>query len=535
VILRDYQEEAVAAVAAELRDGGRRMLVCLPTGAGKTAVLGELAVRWDGPVRVLSHLHALTTQTRVALEAQLQEAVGRWEAALSQTTRVTVVSVPTAVRRPPPVPERPTLYLYDEAHHATARGARRLLATLRPDDALVGVTATPCRGDGVALGTVFDRIVYRRAIRELVERGWLVDVAGYRVPTGVDLRSLPARDGDYAPAALAAALDAARPRDVLAADALCRYGRLGRPAALFAADRAHAERLRDACDEGGVPCALVLGDRRDRDAELAAFVGGHVSAVASCACLLEGWDHPPLETLVLARPTRSPLLAAQMLGRGLRPAPGKERLVAVDLVDLSSGGVDLPTVLGLPPGLDLQGRPAAEAVAAVEEVLLRNPLADMRDVRLDEVAGRVTSFDLAALEAKPPRGAGLRWVATSAGGWFLRLFAGQDEAGRLRASGERLELAEDLLGRWAVRLRRRRTTEEVAEHATLRDAVLAAEGWVATHRPDTRAIQRRHAPWTRLEPTPGQRQLLASLGASATPETRGQASTAIDLLQEADG
>jgi ATP-dependent helicase IRC3 len=199
--LRAYQREAIDAVIAARRRGVRRMLVCLPTGAGKTVIFSHLARLATKQVLVLAHREELLAQAVDKLSRVLEERVVGLERGTSRApadAKVLVASVRSlhAERIGHVLGGRDLgLIVYDECHHAPAEDNMRVLRTIgafEPDwpGTLLGFTATTARGDGQGLDTVFERIVYSRTLPELIDAGFLAPLKGYRVATAADLTRL---------------------------------------------------------------------------------------------------------------------------------------------------------------------------------------------------------------------------------------------------------------------------------------------------------------------------------------------------------
>jgi superfamily II DNA or RNA helicase len=342
--LRDYQEEAVQTVIDEARQGVRRQLVVLPTGAGKTIVAAALSVKASGRVLMLVHRDELVQQS-VEKFGYIwpEQSIGVVKAERDEhDRRVVVASVQTLQhkrRRDRLDKDEFSLVIVDEAHHSPAASYRQTLEDLGflPDPSagrlLLGITATPMRGDGIGLKGVFEKIVYRRSISDLVRAGYLADVKGIRVRTTVDLRKVRTVRGDFQAKDLSLAVDTPR-RNEMIVDAYRKHGE-GRRAVAFTVDIAHAQHIAEAFREGGFRADWVSGElpieaRRER---LRRLREGEIDVLANCQVLTEGWDEPSISCLIMARPTKSTGLYIQMAGRGLRPYPGKDYCLVMDVTD----------------------------------------------------------------------------------------------------------------------------------------------------------------------------------------------------------
>lgn len=347
VRLRDYQEEALAAVREGVARGSWSQLLVLPTGSGKTVIFGALAserVQVGQRVLVLVHRDELLGQTvdkLLLVDPSLEGRIGVAGAGAVQNpyAPVLVGMVQTLARRLELVADGGFgLVVVDEAHHAVARQWRQVLAVARagrPGCLLVGVTATPNRLDGVGLGALFQEVVYSRSIQEMVARGVLVPPRGLRLQTDVDLDQVRERHGDLDERELAQAVNT-ESRNQAVVRAAVQYC-AGRKLVVFAAGVDHSVELARRLQAAGVPAAHVDGNMavEQRRRVLADFREGRLQAVANCNVLTEGFDEPAIGAVMMARPTASEALYIQQVGRGLRRYPGKTDCLVVDVVDAS--------------------------------------------------------------------------------------------------------------------------------------------------------------------------------------------------------
>lgn len=199
VALRPYQHEAIASVLAARRAGERRLVVSLPTGAGKTVIFSELARLAKRPVLVIAHRRELVEQARDKIAHALGDrsvvAIEQGASLAHEAAKVVVASVRSLAeaRLARLMNARDFgLVVYDECHHAPAEDNQRVLRSLGVFDeawtgTLLGFTATTVRADGVGLDEVFERIVYRKSLTEMVREGYLAPLRGLRIATAADL------------------------------------------------------------------------------------------------------------------------------------------------------------------------------------------------------------------------------------------------------------------------------------------------------------------------------------------------------------
>lgn len=425
--LRPYQREAIAAVLGARREGVRRMVVCLPTGAGKTVVFSELAKLARRQVLVLAHREELLDQARAKLEAALAGqrvvAIERGAARAPAEAKILVCSVRSLheerlarVLRGRDV----GLVIYDECHHAAADDNRRVLRHLGAFDpawtgTLLGFTATTSRGDGKGLDEIFERIVYTRTLPEMIEDGYLAPLRGYRMSTSADLSRLAATGLDFREDELEAAVDIEE-RNALVARSIQELARDRRTLA-FCVTVNHARNLCRSLNLLGVPAGLVHGAMaaEPRARALADFRAGRTQVLTNVAVLTEGFDDPGVSCVAMARPTRSEGLYAQCVGRGTRLFPGKQDCLILDFVDVSQLSLcTLPSLFGAPRDLDLQGGDARAAWRAWQQIAFDHPGFELEAgaVTLPEIQARAAAFDPLTLEVHE------EVRAISANAWF---------------------------------------------------------------------------------------------------------------------
>jgi ATP-dependent helicase IRC3 len=511
---RPYQHEAVAALLAAAARGVHRPLLVLPTGTGKTIVFALLVQRRGGRSLVLAHRDELIQQAVAKLHlVDPTLPLGVVQATRDEHTAPTVVaSVQTLSRRTRLarlVPDFRTIVI-DEAHHAPAPSYRRILDychAWRPDGPLVvGVTATPERGDRQSLRPVFEGIVYQKTLVEMMQAGYLVDLRALQVLLQADLDALRTQHGDFVEADLETLLlEANAPAQVLAA---FQVHAAHRKALLFTPTVALAYAMAETFQTAGIPAEALDGTTplATRRAILQRLHTGATRVVANCAVLTEGFDEPSVDCIIVARPTQSALLYQQMLemlGRGTRTYPGKTDCLLLDVVGVSTRHT-LHTAAIL-----FDCDPARLAQQSVLEILDR-PACLPQDE--DPVTGtlRSTPVDLFARRA-------LRWVQTRQGAWVLSLGA-QHGTLRLRPDGPET---------WqVVQVHRDTAPVLLGDTLPLPYAQGLAEGY-ARHLGVVRLVEA-EAPWRQQPATEKQTALLRKLGvATRAGLTKGEAA---DLL-----
>ena len=336
--LRNYQRECIKTIESQPPGA---YLCQMATGLGKTVTFANIPRQ--GRNLILSHREELVRQPMKYYDCSfgIERAGER-----SHGEEVVSASVQTLVRRLDRFhPDDFDTIIVDEAHHAAANTYRKILDYFKPRLTL-GFTATPNRGDKVRLDTVFSDIIFARDLRFGIQNGYLCDIYCMRVNIGYDLSAVHTRAGDYAPGELDEAMQGT-------ADAIAEaYRRYAKGATLiFAVSVNHANEI-----AAKIPGAVVVtGNTKDRAAIIERFTRGEIPCIVNCMVFTEGTDIPRVETVIVARPTQSDSLYSQMVGRGLRLYPGKERLTLIDCVGIT-GRASLCTAPSL-LGVDLANVP----------------------------------------------------------------------------------------------------------------------------------------------------------------------------------
>lgn len=336
-VLRDYQLDLVERLRGRFAAGHRRVLGVAPTGSGK-AVLGaaivEGAIARGRRVGVFAHRIELIDQLSAKLDSYgLDHGVIKpGHPRLDLRAPVQVVSVPTMARRL----HRASSYgfdflVFDECHHM---GAASWLSVLNafPAAPALGLTATPYRQDGKGLGDVFEVLEAGPQVAELIRAGWLVQPQVLAPPPPDELANVRVQAGEYVMGSAAEILDATAPTSEIVQTWLARAR--GRTTVGFACTVAHAGHLAEAFRAAGVAAAAIDGEtpEAERNQVLRDLAAGRLGVVWNCMLLTEGWDLPACSCVILARPTQSRSLYKQIVGRGLRSAPGKSDCIILDHV-----------------------------------------------------------------------------------------------------------------------------------------------------------------------------------------------------------
>lgn len=498
ITMRDYQDQAVSAVEDAFARGLQRVAVVLPTGSGKTVIFAYLAARWaaqDKRVTILVDRDELVSQTldKLAVLAPIKKA-GVIKAERDDVDYpITVASVQTLARTERmdryhdallSSAGRPNLIIVDECDLATSPSYRRVMAELGCYSGLnftLGVTATMKRADGARLGAVWQEVVFERDILSMIPK-YLVDVTGRLITVdGMSLAQVGVRAGDFTPSSLTDILVSSGAAEIAAKGYAEHAGK--RPGIVFVPSLAASEIFQDAFGDHGIAADRVWGtqnhyDRRGIVGRFRDNLPGAPQVLINCMALTRGFDAPRAEVIMIARPTLSEVLYQQMVGRGLRPFPGKLAALVLDLAGASldhrlASLTDLSgrRIREVKPGESLTE--AATRERTERNLLLADYVVDYRDIDLFR-ASRAS------------------WLQTPMGVWFLRagdqmlfLWPGEGDdsyrigqrALRARAGGK--FLAKGLTLDWAMAEAESHAEKIVADLDTDADLLSVKASWRA--------------------------------------------------------
>ena len=330
---RPYQIEAMRAVIAAYREGITSALITLPTGAGKTVVFSELARRiMPRRTLIIAHREELLEQAakKIAAIAGVEAGVEKGRRRSCPDDIVVTGSV-QSLARGRKIPGEPFgLCVIDEAHHAAAQAYLTAVSRFAPRYVL-GVTATPFRSDKLKLSHVFQKNVYTKPMLELIDEGYLTNIVIRTLPVKIDLSRLKPKDGDFDEIDLSAALDPMIEK--LATIVASEYS--DRKLLTFCPVRETSRRWTQALRDRGLAAAHVDGESPDRKAILDAYARDEIRFLSNASLLVEGYDEPSIDTLLILRPTTSRIMYSQMIGRGTRLFEGKNHLLVLDPIFLS--------------------------------------------------------------------------------------------------------------------------------------------------------------------------------------------------------
>ena len=334
--LRPYQLEAKTAIFEQWDQGIKKTLLVLPTGCGKTIVFAKVTeecVRQGKRVLIMAHRGELLDQAadKIMQATGLGSAVEKAEeTCLGSWFRIVVGSVQSLTR-----PQRLAKFkqdyfdtiIIDEAHHCLSDSYQRVLEHF-PDAEVLGVTATPDRGDMRNLGQYFESLAYEYTLPQAIKSGYLVPIKAMTIPLQLDLTGVGIQSGDFKASDLGTALD---PYLYQIADEMLKYCKDRKTVAFLPLVKT-SQKFCEILTQKGFRAAEVNGESADRAQILADYDSGRYNVLCNSMLLTEGWDCPTVDCIIVLRPTKVRSLYSQMVGRGTRLAPDKADLLLLDFL-----------------------------------------------------------------------------------------------------------------------------------------------------------------------------------------------------------
>lgn len=399
--LRDYQQSARVAIQDEWEKGIKKTLLVLPTGTGKTIVFSKVIedrVKKGERVLVLAHRGELldqaadklekSTKLKCATEKAEQTSIGSWY-------RVVVGSVQTLQRDKRLNQFSKDFFntiVIDEAHHCISDGYQRVLSYFGEANVL-GVTATPDRGDMRNLGSYFESLAYEYTLPKAIKSGYLSPIKALTLPLKLDLSTVCQQAGDFKTSDLGTALD---PYLYQIADEMVKYCK-DRKTVVFLPLVKTSQKFMQILNEKGFKAAEVNGESKDRSEILEDFDKGKYNVLCNSMLLTEGWDCPSVDCVVVLRPTKVRSLYSQMVGRGTRLFPSKTELLLLDFLwhterhelchpahliaeneEVAQAMTKQIEEAGIPLDLEVVEKQAAEDVVSQREEALAKQLEEMK-------------------------------------------------------------------------------------------------------------------------------------------------------------
>lgn len=531
--LRPYQKEALEAIKTFYDNGVKRQLLVLATGGGKTFCFSSIpsVIQDSLPMLVLAHREELLDQAKRSLEfahpdfkIQIEQA----DRKVDSDCDVVVASVATLGRKDSErikkfSPHYFKTIIVDESHHASAPTYTNILDYFQ-DYFLLGVTATPQRSDSVRLTDVFDEIVYYKTMPDLIREGWLSPIVGYRVKTSVDISSVQTNRGDYVESQLQAAVDIPARNDAIV-DA---YNDIvpNTKAIVFCAGVAHAYNVAASFAKNGIASATIVGETpsEERREIFAKFRTGEIKVITNANVLTEGFDEPSVETIILARPTRSNLLYTQIVGRGTRLFEGKTHCTIIDIADTTKGKkpLGLPSLLGLPPDFDLKGKDLLESADKYNDLLAQSPGHALKCLSVDDID--ISYKEINLFMPPPPNELVQKYSC------LVWAEVGENEFHISVNPTDSLRIYIDAMGRWTVDHHRKSSATSkittLGHPKDMKECFARSDKWIMKNYNTT--LIDANAAWRTDAPTEKQAKILRRIGIQVTPEmTKGLASQII--------
>lgn len=338
--LRPYQAGAKDAILGAWNSGQRKTLLSLPTGCGKTIVFSSVAdeqVKKGHRVLIMAHRNELLAQAaekvqRVSgLSTSLEKAATTSEGNPSKVVIGSVQSMSSDKRLDRFPPDYFQDIIVDEAHHCLSDSYQKVLAHF-PAANVLGVTATPDRGDMRALSEYFDSMAYEYSLISAIKDGWLCPIRIQMIPLKLDISNVHLQNGDFAPGEIGNALD---PYLSEIAKKMKKYCK-GKRTVVFLPLVKTSKKFCALLKKNGFRAAEINGKSEDRNEKLKDFEKGKYDVLCNSMLLTEGWDCPSVDCIIVLRPTKSRPLFQQMVGRGTRLFPGKKELLLLDFLWLTA-------------------------------------------------------------------------------------------------------------------------------------------------------------------------------------------------------
>ena len=532
---RPYQKEAKHKIDVAHSDGILRQLLVMATGTGKGEIIATLSntlrYKLPGQMMVLLHRDELAQQVINKLRQRNPDINVQQEAGVEKcdptTADAIVASVQTLGRKNTERLKKFNFhqidkYIVDEAHRSIADSYYNVYngANLLENPGnrlLLGCTATPIRGDGEGLGKLYQRIVYTYSLRQAIEDGYLVDVRGIRVDTKTSLDGVSTKAGDYDQKELAETVDTPYRNQLVVRAYLDNCS--GRQAIGFGVDIAHSKNLAQTFRDNGINAEAVWGADPDRADKIARFRAGKIDVLFNAQLLVEGFDLSTISCVILAAPTKSGVVFSQRVGRGTRLPEGVNNLhnlmiepesqikidcIVLDVCDASSRHslITLPTLLGLPSGLNLRGRGLVWAAKEIEEELEKYPNLDFTSLKdINEIQAFIEAVNLFEIKfpSEVEASSEFTWHPSYSGGYILML-----------PDKESVRIEQNLLDKFEISciIKGKRYR---GERDTLPEAFTAADDLVRKIVPECIKVVKREAEWHQLAPTEGQMKLIKKL------------------------
>jgi ATP-dependent helicase IRC3 len=548
-MLRSYQQEQLDSALTEYVSGVNQQLFVAATGTGKTLMFSNLPDKFKHvlPGKMLVTVH------REELVNQAISAIRHWNPSLKVGKEMAsdyadidcdvIVSCIASIGREGATRmerfgwDNIDKFVIDEAHHAIASTYMNVLQAggfLQPGTKklLIGVTATPKRKnltrnekkqlttlddeEIVSLKSVFKKIVHKYTIRQAIKDGWLVPLRGLKLKTETDLSNVKSTAGDYQQDQLSEAVNTATRNQQIVKFWMDHAEQ--RHTIAFTVDIAHAKDLAQTFASAGVKAEAIWGVDPDRAEKLARFKAGDITVLCNCALLTEGFDAWQVQCILLAAPTKSSSKFTQEVGRGTRLEEGtgnllealkagkslrKKDCLILDVVDNNKrcSLVTFPSLLGLNPDFDLQGKSVTAAIEEIEALQEKNPGIDFAHLTdLSKVKVYVESLDMFSepYTQEVKEFSELTWMQTQDGAYVLAVPENREVKETKQYwnfQHEKLHITPNELDEYELSITTVNTDRKLGTYNTLQEAFTTADEVVRRCRADRVRLLKREESW----------------------------------------
>jgi superfamily II DNA or RNA helicase len=547
---RPYQDTCNTNVIAAYDQHWHQQIVAMATGTGKTWVFSALyeriKSRLPGQMLVLAHTEELVDQNIAAMQeinpslrVDKEMAEHKADPSLADVICASVKTLGRlgTTRLAKYDMARWDKVIVDEAHHTPANSYMNVLNAFHvledgTNKLLLGVTATPERSDGKALGAIYKKLSYVYSLRQAIDDGYLVKVRGYVATTETSLASVGIHDGDLNRVELEAAIDSPQRNRLVVEAWLTRCEE--RKTVVYSAGILHAQHLAQEFIARGVEAQALWGEDPDRKVKLQWHRDTAGGVLVNADLLIEGYNDPSISCVVISAPTASSARFTQMCGRATRLFPGKVDCIILVALDISSGHslCTLPTLMGMPANLDMCGESLTDTCKLLEAMQAENPNIDF--TKLKTVQGLqqfITEFNLFEIRfpAEVEANSDFIWSKAIDGGYVMRIPLQKADATGNKPGLVRIH--QNLLDKWDVDGYIGDRTFH-GERASIEEAFAVADQQIRERAPASVVLVNRKASWMTKPATDGQMKLLARLYGKGKvwPEsfTQGQASVWIN-------
>lgn len=330
--LRNYQQEAIDKLSESFPTKKKHLLV-MPTGSGKTFTILSFLNKQKKKTLFLAHTQEILLQTKNTY-------------ADFKGLDLTIMSIQKASMNLEKIKKGNfEIIIIDECHRSAAKTYLKIIEICGSDIHLIGMTATPYRFDNQSIYNIFGTPCFHISILQLIKEGFLCDIVGYRIKTNVSLQGISTRAGDFINSRLAPVINTKNRNELIVSTYKQKCE--GEKVVGFCASIKHAHALKLCFVSQNIPCEVISGQLTSKLREnlLKRFSRGEIKVVLNVQVLTEGFDEPSITSLLMCRPTKSPTLYMQMIGRGTRLFPGKEKLKVIEFTDNGFDLCDLNSIL----------------------------------------------------------------------------------------------------------------------------------------------------------------------------------------------